>query len=306
MLFARLLSGYGRDASLNATERKAPGTVSHAQLPGSPTACSRSSRNGFEADGAVPPATAHRRCSNLQHIPSPSEHACPTNIADRLSLLYCPCAVADEDSGTPYSRRSDRSASEPGDVELMERQGQDSGAYGAAGAYVADRVRRRRRDGEPPPMHGGQHSSGAAGGVEAALTWLAEGMGLGAQQGPQQHQQQHHVNGARSSLHDSDAPPHRHAAAGNNAWKQLGAVISHGTLAAVQKIKRAASQPALATSSYSSFGDAADAVLTHKSSAGPGSGSGGAQGGSGGASGIDLLSRGLPPLPSARKDTKKE
>lgn len=48
MLLARLMSGYGRDASLNARERKAPGTVSITQLPGSPSA-SRSSPFGSEA-----------------------------------------------------------------------------------------------------------------------------------------------------------------------------------------------------------------------------------------------------------------
>jgi hypothetical protein len=48
VLFARLLSGYGRDASLNAKERRAPGTVSITQLPGSPNA-SRSSAIGSEA-----------------------------------------------------------------------------------------------------------------------------------------------------------------------------------------------------------------------------------------------------------------
>lgn len=45
MLLARLMSGYGRDASLNAKERKAPGTASITQLPGSPSA-SRSSYFG--------------------------------------------------------------------------------------------------------------------------------------------------------------------------------------------------------------------------------------------------------------------
>lgn len=48
MLLARLMSGYGRDASLNAKERKAPGTASITQLPGSPSA-SRSSNLGSEA-----------------------------------------------------------------------------------------------------------------------------------------------------------------------------------------------------------------------------------------------------------------
>ena len=50
VLFARLLSGYGRDASLNMQERKAPGTVSITQLPGSPSASHRAvSAFGSEA-----------------------------------------------------------------------------------------------------------------------------------------------------------------------------------------------------------------------------------------------------------------
>jgi hypothetical protein len=35
-----------------------------------------------------------------------------------------------DDPGTPYSRRSDKSSSEPGDVELIERNTNDSSAYG--------------------------------------------------------------------------------------------------------------------------------------------------------------------------------
>lgn len=50
VLFARLLSGYGRDASLNMQERKAPGTASITQLPGSPSASHRAaSAFGSEA-----------------------------------------------------------------------------------------------------------------------------------------------------------------------------------------------------------------------------------------------------------------
>jgi hypothetical protein len=49
VLLARLMSGYGRDASLNARERKAPGTVSITQLPGSPTSACRSSFFGSDA-----------------------------------------------------------------------------------------------------------------------------------------------------------------------------------------------------------------------------------------------------------------
>ncbi|KIZ00684.1 hypothetical protein MNEG_7283 [Monoraphidium neglectum] len=85
ILFARLLSGYGRDASLNAKERKAPGSVAAVQLPGSPVV---GSRCGSEAE---------------------------------------------DDTGTPFSRRSDRTGSEPGDVELMERSGGGGGEYMANG-----------------------------------------------------------------------------------------------------------------------------------------------------------------------------
>lgn len=51
MLLARLMSGYGRDASLNARERKAPGTVSITQLPGSPTSRSSNYCSSEAVDG---------------------------------------------------------------------------------------------------------------------------------------------------------------------------------------------------------------------------------------------------------------
>lgn len=47
--------------------------------------------------------------------------------AENYKPLYL--LVADE-PGTPYSRRSDKSSSEPGDVELMERTMQDGTSYG--------------------------------------------------------------------------------------------------------------------------------------------------------------------------------
>eukprot|EP00882_Tetradesmus_deserticola_P010968 GHRQ01011602.1.p1 GENE.GHRQ01011602.1~~GHRQ01011602.1.p1 ORF type:complete len:271 (+),score=48.08 GHRQ01011602.1:340-1152(+) len=128
VLFARLMSGYGRDASLNARERKAPGTVSITQLPGSPTA-SRSSMFGSEA--------------------------------------------VDDDPGTPYSRRSDKSSSEPGDVELIERNGNDSSAYG----YGSDRVRRRAKGDSNLGNSSSRHVNSAATqlthAAEAAVGWLS-------------------------------------------------------------------------------------------------------------------------------------
>lgn len=65
MLFARLLSGYGRDAALNVQERKAPGTVSITQLPGSPS-CRGASAFGSEAmDGELNNTACvfHQQCS---------------------------------------------------------------------------------------------------------------------------------------------------------------------------------------------------------------------------------------------------
>lgn len=150
------MSGYGRDASLNATERKAPGTVAAAQLPGSPSA----SKASIGAEGADPFDGKHGVTGSLVlgHRPSQScttSFVLPCLLEDQL-LFAALCAgkghislaptciqvgcstltgrscCADADTGTPYSRRSDRS-SEPGDVELMERSGTEFISYGAAG-----------------------------------------------------------------------------------------------------------------------------------------------------------------------------
>jgi hypothetical protein len=54
VLLARLMSGYGRDASLNASERRAPGTVSMCtQLPGSPTSRSSYPEGSEAVDGEL-------------------------------------------------------------------------------------------------------------------------------------------------------------------------------------------------------------------------------------------------------------
>lgn len=68
MLFARLLSGYGRDASLNAKERKAPGSVAVVQLPGSPMAVH--SRCGSE--GGRPLGTSRGRTGAGRTAPAAS------------------------------------------------------------------------------------------------------------------------------------------------------------------------------------------------------------------------------------------
>lgn len=106
------------------------------------------------------------------------------------------------------------------------------------------------------------------------------------------------------------APVSRHsfnnAAYGESGstWDQLTQAITHGGSSLVQKIKRAASQPALGGSYHSAgFGDVADAVLR----APPRSPA--LKGGSGGSSrrddlgSIDLLARGTG-LPPRGKDTK--
>jgi hypothetical protein len=92
----------------------------------------------------------------------------------------------------------------------------------------------------------------------------------------------------RHSLSSAEAT----AAGAWSAVSQLGSAISNSQL--VQKIKRAASQPALAGPSTSSFADAADAVLR-----GPTTSSG--EGGGGGGS----SSRMLPPV-APRKDSKRD
>uniref|UniRef100_A0A383WL34 LysM domain-containing protein n=1 Tax=Tetradesmus obliquus TaxID=3088 RepID=A0A383WL34_TETOB len=261
VLFARLMSGYGRDASLNAKERKAPGTVSITQLPGSPTA-SRSSVFGSEA--------------------------------------------VDDDPGTPYSRRSDKSSSEPGDVELIERN-MDSSAYG----YGSDRVRRRTKtDSNLGSSSSSRHASSAATqlthAAEAAVGWLSNAAAAAQAALP--------ANGitssclpaspnGRRSLHNfAHSDQGSTGSSSSTAWHQLGNVISQGGSSLVQKIKRAASQPALAGPGQAAgFGDVADAVLGSRSGRLPSV----TNSGSGASSSIDLLARGtgLAALPP-RKDTK--
>ncbi|KAF8059177.1 hypothetical protein HT031_005349 [Scenedesmus sp. PABB004] len=258
VLFARLMSGYGRDASLNAKERKAPGTASITQLPGSPTSASRSSCFGSEAVDA-------------------------------------------DDPGTPYSRRSDKSSSEPGDVELIERSMAD-GSYG----YGSDRVRRRTKgDSLSSSRHGSVTAAAQLSQVaEAAVGWLSNAAAAASGALP--------PNGLAAACMPSAAADRRgmHSAGthsdqgggGGNAWHQLSSGLMLGSSSLVAKIKRAASQPALAGppgAGGGGFGDAADALLRGGAPRLPSltSGSGG--------SGVDLLARGtglvaLPP----RKDTK--
>jgi hypothetical protein len=107
----------------------------------------------------------------------------------------------------------------------------------------------------------------------------------------------------RRSLHDF---PHSDqgstGSSSSTAWHQLSNVISQGGSSLVQKIKRAASQPALAgPGSAAGFGNVADAVLNARSARLPSA----TNSGNAGSSSIDLLARGtglmsLPP----RKDTK--
>jgi hypothetical protein len=104
------------------------------------------------------------------------------------------------------------------------------------------------------------------------------------------------------------APVSRHsfnnAAYGESGstWDQLTQAITQGSNSLVDKIRRAASQPALGGGHHAAgFGDVADAVLRVPPRSPVVKGSSSASG-SGSGSSIDLLARGtgLPP----RKDTK--
>lgn len=87
----------------------------------------------------------------------------------------------------------------------------------------------------------------------------------------------------------------------SSGWQNLSSAIAQGSSSLVQKIKRAASQPALANGTAAAgFSDVADVVLKSSSRVPSTTNSG-----SGGYSSIDLLARGTglgSPLP--RKDTK--
>ncbi|KAI8471893.1 MAG: hypothetical protein J3K34DRAFT_520248 [Monoraphidium minutum] len=242
VLFAKLLCGYGRDASLNAKERRAPGTSAAVQLPGSPIA---GSRCGSEAE---------------------------------------------DDTGTPYSRRSDRSASEPGDVELMERSAAGEFlANGGAGGFGSDKVRRRNRA-SGTDAAAALHSAGAAalaaagalgtmagGAAGAAMEWLAAPAAAPPPRGPALPSPGRGAPGAPGAVVEQ-------------TWHQLSGAAN----SLVEKIKRAASQPALGPSTgHSGYGDAADLLLAQQARAAAAAGGGAGRPPGGGGATAPALGHGL-------------
>jgi hypothetical protein len=96
-----------------------------------------------------------------------------------------------------------------------------------------------------------------------------------------------------------------YGAAGSSTWDQLTAAISQGGNSLVEKIKRAASQPALQgyQPAGAGFGDVADAVLRVPPRSPILKGSSSSNGRRDDISSIDLLARGTGLVPP-RKDTK--
>eukprot|EP00878_Enallax_costatus_P017359 GHUV01018232.1.p1 GENE.GHUV01018232.1~~GHUV01018232.1.p1 ORF type:complete len:298 (+),score=77.12 GHUV01018232.1:530-1423(+) len=262
VLFARLLSGYGRDASLNIQERKAPGTVSITQLPGSPSA-SHPAASAFGSE-----------------------------------------AMDDDGPGTPYSRRSDKSSSEPGDVELTDLSMNSSAAYG----YGSDRVRRRTkgdsglsrcssgRNGSVSAAS--QFSHAASHAAEAAVGWLSNAAAAAQAALPTTGLAAACLPSGAVGRHSSHTTTYSDQGSSSSGWQNISSAIAQGSSTLVQKIKRAASQPALAGDSAAGFAEAADAVL-QSSLRVPSSTS------KAGYNSIHLLARGTGlGIPPPRKDTK--
>jgi hypothetical protein len=88
VLLARLMSGYGRDASLNAKERKAPGTASITQLPGSPSA-SRGSNIGSEALDGEQTRTAAYCSSSAVPVQLLDTRQQEQPLADGVCMCLC-------------------------------------------------------------------------------------------------------------------------------------------------------------------------------------------------------------------------
>lgn len=199
VMFASIMSGYGRDPSLNPGTKKHPGTSAVARM------------QGVASDSLSLCDTAGSRDDN-----------------------------DDEDVGTPYSKRS-HASSDAGDVELMERHVATEFIPQSQGNWASERVRRRRNQAETEP-HGyvSEGNSPTARGVN----W--------------------HPNAWQGMGFPEPAPAASSQASGAPlfSWSQLtnlSKTINESAL--VQKIRRAASQPALAAPAYHSFGDAADAIM---------------------------------------------
>ncbi len=163
--------------------------------------------------------------------------------------------------------------------------------FGSTGSYGNDKVRRRKQGSDSGPAT--LEQPGASGFGSEAMNWLTAGVGASLQQLQQQPLLNGHGRSSLSSNAGSRSISGSGGSGGANAWQplsQLGQAISQSTL--VQKIKRAASQPALATAQQTSLTDVGDAVM--KGVAQPG----------GSSTAADSMSR-APPS-TAWKDSKRD
>lgn len=190
-----------------------------------------------------------------------------------------------------------------------------------AGGYGSDRVRRRHRPSNTDAAAAALQNASAAAlaaastlgsmagvAADAALSWLAAPVGSGDGAGGSGSG----IGGAAGVARGPRAPSagsSSRVVAGREVVGQTWQQLSSATNSLVEKIKRAASQPALAGAGGhhgGGFGEAADMVLSQRSvrtpsGTGPGAGlglAGGGVGGAGAGMGLgDLLARtSLPPL----------
>lgn len=161
-----------------------------------------------------------------------------------LYALCCNCDNTDLDGQPCGSSACSRLDAAPGEVEMMVR------SAGSTWGASADTVRRRNAAGAMPS------SSSSSNGLLASIrdqlhSSLRPGRRPPSDSGRQRHSGSSNSSDLQGTLRDMFN------------LKQLGQSLNSGTSALVAKIKRAASNPALAVhaGNTASFGDAADAVL---------------------------------------------
>lgn len=241
MLVSRLLTGVGRDPSLNAFAKTLPGTAATLQysgerLPRVVSSSGRTSESTFEALGFRLNGGWLCGCDmDAEGMPCSSESC---------SRLASP-ANGSSGGSRPWPRA-------PGEVELMLRNS-DGSSWGAS----ADTMRKRGQGPGPalplPPQHHYHHHRGRGAGPSTRRSldnsWASPS--------------------DRATAHDpwASLDPSRDRPPRPNPLRSILREVGSSAQALAEKVKRAAANPALAVPSSSSsrpgngFAAAADGVL---------------------------------------------
>mmetsp|Transcript_7792 Transcript_7792/g.16737 ORF Transcript_7792/g.16737 Transcript_7792/m.16737 type:complete len:345 (-) Transcript_7792:646-1680(-) len=226
---------YGRDTLLIPTKLLPVGEEVQMIFAQIATGIGRDPVLNYEAN-MHPASAAVARVARTLHIVDEDTYLPDYGYGDGVAS-WCQCGTCIEDDESMYQcRRRTGSSGDPGNVELTEY---NAPGTSAGPTRMHDRVRRRR-------------AAAADGQPDDYADYDDDGR----------------LNSRRDAQGTSTQPWHTPLVQNSQNIVSSGAALlsslgkALGDLPVVQKIKRAASQPALAGPGYSTFGDAADGVLS--------------------------------------------